>query len=42
MAQEWGIPPWEVEERLSLYWYEAYVKLTQERERELKRLSRKK
>jgi hypothetical protein len=41
MAQEWGTPPWEVERELSLYWYEAFVRFTRERDRELKRLSRK-
>jgi hypothetical protein len=41
MAQEWGIPPWEVEENLSLYWFEAYLELSRERDKELKKLSRK-
>lgn len=25
MAKEWGVPPWEVEKKLSEYWYDRYI-----------------
>lgn len=40
MAQEWGCPPWQIEEELSLYWLEAYLRLSKEREREMRKSMR--
>ncbi len=33
MAERWGVPPWEIEEKLTKRWYECFMVLEEEKQK---------